>query len=37
MGEIDAAIQWQAIADALNALQLRSDGDREPKALRLVG
>jgi hypothetical protein len=37
MGEIDAAIQWQAIADALKTLQLRSNGSREPKGLRLVG
>ncbi|HZF33682.1 MAG TPA: hypothetical protein VE914_07775 [Candidatus Angelobacter sp.] len=37
MGEIDAALQWQAIADALKALQQRSDGNREAKGLRLVG
>ena len=37
MGEIDAAIQWQAIADALKARQPQSNGSREPKILRLVG
>jgi hypothetical protein len=37
MGEIDAALQWQAIADVLKALQLRSDGSGERKGLRLVG
>ena len=37
MGEIDAAIQWQSIADALKRLQPQSDGMRPPKGLRLVG
>jgi len=37
MGEIDAALQWQAIADALKALLQRSDSNREPMGLRLVG
>ena len=37
MGEIDAAFQWQAIADALEARQAPSDPAQEPKRLRLVG
>jgi hypothetical protein len=37
MGEIDAALQWQAIADVLKALQPQSGGKREPRVLRLVG
>jgi hypothetical protein len=37
MGEIDAALQWQAIADALKALQPQASAKREPRVLRLVG
>jgi hypothetical protein len=37
MGEIDAALQWQAIADVLKALQPQSSSKPEPKGLRLVG
>ena len=37
MGEIDAALQWQAIADVLKALQHRTDDSRKPTVLRLVG
>jgi hypothetical protein len=37
MGEIDAALQWQAIADALKALQPQASGKRAPRVLRLVG
>lgn len=37
MGEIDAAIQWQAIADALETLLPQPIGNRQPKVLPLVG
>jgi hypothetical protein len=37
MGEIDAALQWQAIADVLKALQPQASAKREPRVLRLVG
>jgi hypothetical protein len=36
MGEIDAALQWQAIADALKA-RISPTGSPEAKGLRLVG
>ena len=37
MGEIDAALQWQAIADVLKALQPQSGIKPVPTGLRLVG
>ncbi len=37
MGEIDAAMQWQAIADALETPRPQPIGNPQPKGSRLVG